>query len=102
MTKNNLTSMDIKIKGLYLSLQSLPYEARDKHAQEVMEDLGITYVVSVPQSMADGWQFYLPENVPDDLPAYLSWFECNPMEKIGQGLSDKMAKDLISKQRSKL
>lgn len=82
-----------QVKGLIYSM----YEAPQGHPQQVMKELGITYALSVPQSMFDCWEFFLPENVPNKLPKYLKWFECDPMERIGWGLSKEKAEHLISK-----
>ena len=51
-----------------------------KHAQEIMKELRITYQHATPQSMGDQWWFWNCENVPDELPEYLSELELNPME----------------------
>lgn len=65
-----------------------------KHAQEIMKELRITYQHATPQSMGDQWWFWNCENVPDELPEYLSELELNPMEQIGRGLSKKDAEKI--------
>ena len=42
------------------------------HAQTAMRHLGITYAKAVPHSVVDGWAFYHCENVPDNLPPWLT------------------------------
>lgn len=49
-----------------------------KHPQKVMEDLGITYKDATPQSIADQWWFWDCENVPAELPKYLTPLELDP------------------------
>lgn len=44
----------------------------DGHPQKVMDQLGITYSRAIPQSIADQWWFYDCENVPAELPAFLT------------------------------
>lgn len=102
-------SEPIKVKGLWFCYASRNAAMREnhqraipaRHPQEIMRELGITYALSVPQSLHDGWQFYLPENVPDDLPSYLTWFEHNPLDRVGFGLDEHMAKDLIAKAKAR-
>ncbi len=62
-----------------------------RHAQEVMKELGITYQTSTPQSMGDCFWFWNCENVPDNLPKYITELKENPMECIGFGLSREEA-----------
>ena len=62
-----------------------------RHAQEVMKDLGITYQHSTPQSMGDCWWFWNCEDIPEDLPQYLSVSDRDPMNCIGYGLSQQDA-----------
>lgn len=50
-------------------------EIKNKHAQVVMRDLGITYRRAEPRMIADCWHFYGCENVPATLPGYLRIME---------------------------
>jgi len=53
----------------------------NKHAQEVMRDLGISYRKAIPQSIADQWWFMGCSNIPDRLPSYLTFMteqQCLP------------------------
>lgn len=69
-----------------------PYNGvKQGHAQEVMRELGITYQRATPQSIADQWWFWNCENVPDDLPPFLSEMKNDPMQCIGFGLSQESA-----------
>lgn len=59
-----------------------------KHPQIVMKELGITYKHSTPQSMGDQWWFWNCENIPDELPEFLSILDIgDPTEYIGFGLN---------------
>ena len=64
------------------------------HAQEYMRNLGITYELATPQSIADCWWFWNCKNVPDPLPAALRVLKIAPQEAVGYGLSKEMAKQL--------
>lgn len=66
----------------------------NRHAQEVMGYLGMVYQHATPQSMYDCWQFWNCENVPSSLPEYLTEFKTDPMEMIGNGLSQEMAEKI--------
>jgi len=63
----------------------------NRHAQQVMEELGITYTHSTPQSMGDQWWFWNCKNIPNPLPKYLSELTVDPMKCIGFGLSKDRA-----------
>ena len=41
----------------------------DCHPQTQMDKLGISYYRSVPQSMYDGWEFWIDDDV--ELPGYI-------------------------------
>lgn len=57
------------------------------HPQTHMKNLGITYDIAVPQSIADQWWFFNCKNVPENLPFGLKKMDI-PIEKlIGYGLS---------------
>ena len=60
------------MKNLCLSLYALWDFGDKRHAQTVMKDLGISYLFSIPQSIADVWWFWGCSSVPDPLPPYLS------------------------------
>lgn len=67
------------------------------HAQKQLKELGISYKLAVPQSIADMWQFWLPEGDLDNLPDYIQVSESNPMDHIGYGLSHLQAESLATK-----
>ena len=80
------------MKQLTYSLQTAHMDCGEaRHAQEVMKDLGITYQHSTPQSMGDCWWFWNCEDIPEDLPQYLSVSDRDPMNCIGYGLSQQDA-----------
>jgi len=59
--------MDIR-----LCLMESYYEYPGIHPQVIMKDLGISYQITVPQSIADCWWFLGCERVPNMLPKCLS------------------------------
>jgi hypothetical protein len=62
-----------------------------RHPQLVMRELGITYQHSTPKSMGDQWWFWNCENIPEELPEYLTDLNLNPLECVGFGLNQEMA-----------
>ena len=48
-----------------------------RHAQAVMKSLGIKYKDSTPQSIADQYWFWECENVPEELPGYITKLDFN-------------------------
>lgn len=70
-------------------------EKEDRHAQAVMKELGITYRISVPQSLGDQWWFLDCQNIPDVLPPYLTPMDdFDPQGAVGYGLSQEDADTL--------
>jgi len=61
------------------------------HPQKAMKELGITYQHATPQSMGDQWWFWNCENLPEQLPPFLTKLDADPMECIGFGLSRENA-----------
>lgn len=80
---------------LWLSLYDAPTGV---HAQTLMKDLGITYRYAVPQSIADGWQFFNCKNLPTDLPSYIRVMPetIDYITRVGHGLSVDEANQLNS------
>ncbi len=70
-------------------------DAPNKHPQEIMRELGITYPHATPQSIADQWWFWNCNGVPSELPKYLTVLDIKPHDAIGSGLSKEDA-DLIA------
>jgi hypothetical protein len=97
-----MTPSTNEMKDLQLCLYGM-YDAKDtRHAQVAMKDLGIKYLYAVPQSVADCWQFFCCENVPEVLPPFIT--EMNKMpyhERIGWGLSKEMADNIINKYKER-
>lgn len=83
------------MKHLIYSYYTASYSGINKHAQEVMKELGITYTHSTPQSMADSFWFWNCGNIPDKLPEYIGELEVDPMKCVGLGLSKEKAKEII-------
>ena len=70
---------------------------KNLHPQDVMKKLGITYTVAVPQSIADMWQFWGCENVPENLPEFLCVADYgNPRGKYSC-LSDSEVDKIVAK-----
>lgn len=64
------------------------YEAGLKgHAQIVMRDLGASWLLSTPKSIADQWWFWCREGLPEPLPSYLRELTIEPCEAVGYGLA---------------
>lgn len=74
-----------------------------RHAQVVMKELGITYSHATPQSMADCWWFWNCENVPAELPKYLTELKIDPLQNVWWGLSQDEAEEIaaVALERSK-
>ena len=66
------------------------------HPQQDMKNLGITYQHATPQSIADSWWFWCCENIPDNLPSYITEGNWNPLECVGWGLDEKTAEKLAT------
>lgn len=57
---------------MILDLMAAHLAGETRHAEAVMQDLGISYRRAEPQPIADQWQFFGCENVPTTgLPPYL-------------------------------
>lgn len=72
-----------------------------RHPQQVMKNLGITYTHATPQSIADQWWFWDCNNAPAELPKYLTYLDVDPMEFIGFGLTKEIAKSIKSLKSTK-
>ena len=74
------------------------YEAgNNKHAQDTMKELGISYQYCTPQSMADSFWFWNCENIPAELPSYIEELSIDPMSCIGWGLTQSAAEAIALK-----
>jgi hypothetical protein len=70
-------------------------DGEDKHAQEVMKELGITYQYCTPQSICDQFWFWNCENIPEVLPDFITELKIDdPMKFVGWGLSEENAKKI--------
>lgn len=83
------------MKMLHYDLHSAFDSGEPRHAQTVLKSMGVTYLHEVPQSIADCWWFYGPQNLPEPLPDYMSVREVNPIDHVGWGLSEEKAKFLL-------
>ena len=66
----------------------------NRHAQEVIRDLGIIYQHATPQTLGDQWWFWNCENIPNELPESITELKADPMECIGWGLSKEEAEKI--------
>lgn len=83
------------MKHLRFCLMTAVMECNERrHAQVVMEELGITYQKALSQSMGDQWTFFCCENLPEELPEYLDAIDANPISYIGYGLNKEEAERL--------
>ncbi len=81
-------------RSLHYCLNGSCVAGENRHAQTMMEDLGITYEHSTPQSLYDCWVFWNCENIPDVLPEWITEMEDGPMKYIGHGLTEEVAQRL--------
>lgn len=72
------------------------YAGEIRHPPVVLRSLGVTYKHAVPQSIADAWQFFCCENVPATLPSYIRVMNVEPLDLIGCGLSEEIARTLTT------
>lgn len=66
----------------------------NRHPQEVMRELGITYQHATPQSICEQWWFWNCEGVSESLPEYLTELQLDPLKMVGYGLSEKKAQEI--------
>ena len=83
--------------SLYMQEQYYEEDFKNLHAQEVMKKLGITYTVAVPQSIADMWQFWGCENVPDNLHSFLKVTDYGNPRGEYKCLSDFQVDKIVAK-----
>ncbi len=70
--------------------------SENRHACAVMQELGITYQHSTPQSLGDQFWFWNCKGIPDELPKYVTELKIDPMKAIGHGLSNQLADAIIA------
>lgn len=87
------------MKNLRYDLIGAHMSGEKRHAQEVMQVLGITYQHSTPQSISDTWWFWNCENIPEELPIFIGTLKTTPNEAIGRGLSEADAKAINDRAR---
>ena len=93
--ENNSLHKGSVIRGHLRFCIRTAYESGAKnHPQEAIKELGIMYQHTTPQTMGDQWWFWNCENIPKELPKYLSVADWNPMEMIGWGLSKEKAEEI--------
>lgn len=85
------------MKNLRYSYNAAWDLGEERHVQEVLKELGISYFVGVPQTMAECWDLWCCEGVPEELPPYLTVLMMKPSEMIGHGLSPVMAAKIQAK-----
>lgn len=87
------------VRGGPIDLSLCLWDACDsgdnRHAQTIMNELGIKRLFDVPQSLYDSWWFLGCTKVPDILPKFLSVMtEVDPSRFVGFGLSENHAEAL--------
>lgn len=95
--KKNTTKYKItgEVKHLQFCLDTAAMTCNElRHPQEVMKELGITYQYATPVSVASAWWFWNCENIPENLPEFLTNFDVDPMKYVGYGLSEERAKEI--------
>jgi len=91
----------MKTKHLRFNCQTAGMECNEnRHPQKVMQELGISYCMSTPQSIADQWWFWNCENYPEPLPEYLSILDVDPMKCIGNGINKEEAEMIVTHKKS--
>lgn len=63
------------MKHLRYDCMGAAYAGENRHPQDVMRELGITYERSIPQSMGDQWWFFNCQYM--ELPKYINEMECH-------------------------
>lgn len=69
---DSVTEMTRDAKLVRIDLYGQAEAGDRRHAQEVMRSLGITYKEAIPSSVLDRWDFLFCENVPDELPKFMT------------------------------
>ncbi len=68
-------------------------------APEFILNFGIQYQKSVPQTMADCWEFWNCSGITENLPSFVMVYETrDPYGSIGYGLSQQDADDIHAQQ----
>lgn len=57
--------------SLAVNLYGAGIDGDNRHAQEIIKSLGISYIEAIPQSIVDSWWFYGCQNIPKKLPRYI-------------------------------
>ena len=86
---------------LRYSLYGTAEYGETRHPQVVMRELGITYQHATPQSITDCWIFWNCENVPKDMPKFITRLDISPHTWVGLGLSEKMADEIVEYRKQK-
>lgn len=85
------------MKHLRFDDYSSTIECPGEHPQETMARLGITYMMGTSHPISDQWHFWCCENIPANLPSFITELETDPMQRIGTGLSEEEAKLIVKK-----
>lgn len=83
--------------SLYMQGQYYEEDFKNLHPQEVINKLGITYTVAVPQSVPDMWQFWGCEHVPENLPSFLKPTDYGNPRKKYSCLSESQVDKIVAK-----
>lgn len=67
-----------------------------EHAHEFMSRIGASYVLALPQSVTDSWQFFGVDYNPDSLPSFVRINNSfDPKSRVGCGLSQADADKIL-------
>ena len=96
MTQETIYTMKKPCHLRYNCMAACMDFSESRHPQEVMKQLGITYQHVTPQSLAEQFWFWNCENVPDELPEYITILTADPIEQVGYGLSKTEAEKILA------
>lgn len=65
-----------------MNLKYSLYDSPNKHPQQVMRELGITYLYASPQTIGDCWWFWGCDNVPEQMPNNIKLLELHPSSDV--------------------
>jgi len=79
---------------LQFNMMGAAADGVNEHPQDVMLKMGIAYEHATPQTIGDQWWFWNCTNIPAVLPEFMSYLNIEPMDYIGFGLSEEVARKL--------
>lgn len=86
--------MENKLKHLRFDFYAAYKAGMNERAERIMLELGITYQYVTAHAIADQVWFWNCENIPDELPKYLTVLEADPWKYVGAGLTRLQAENI--------